>query len=114
MALSNKIKIQVEPDQSDHPYREVRRSEVEEKEVEVEVPVFKRRKFDPNKISPAMLRDHCRKHELYMIPRFNTVLYLHFMVRIYISTFHNCRSNLVTYFSKTNVDFNFVQLQNKN
>ena len=55
MALSNKIKIEVESDPSDQPYREVRRSE----EV-VEVPVFKRRKFDPNKISPAMLRDHCR------------------------------------------------------
>ena len=59
MALSNKIKIEVESDQSDQPYREVRRSE-EVVEVEVEVPVFKRRKFDPNKISPAMLRDHCR------------------------------------------------------
>ena len=58
MALSNKIKIEVESDQSDQPYREVRRSE--EEVVEVEVPVFKRRKFDPNKISPAMLRDHCR------------------------------------------------------
>ena len=95
MELSNKIKIEVESDlsnQTDQPYREVRRSEMVE-QVE-EVPVFKRRKFDPNKISPAMLRDHCRyyqylgciiilyirKHELYMIPRFNTVLYLHFMV----------------------------------
>ena len=58
MALSNKIKIQVEPDQSEQPYREVKRSEVVEDEVKV--PVFKRRKFDPNKISPAMLRDHCR------------------------------------------------------
>ena len=94
MALSNKIKIQVEPDQSG-PYREVRRSEVEEKEVEVEVPVFKRRKFDPNKISPAMLRDHCRKHELYMIPRFNTVLYLHFMVRIYSQHSTACPADLL-------------------
>ena len=59
MELSNKIKIEVEESaQSEQPYREVRRSELVE-EVE-EVPVFKRRKFDPNKISPAMLRDHCR------------------------------------------------------
>ena len=57
MALSNKIKIEVESDQSDQEYREVRRSE---EELEVVMPVFKRRKFDPNKISPAMLRDHCR------------------------------------------------------
>ena len=61
MDLSNKIKIELEVEesaQSEQPYREVRRSELVE-EVEV-VPVFKRRKFDPNKISPAMLRDHCR------------------------------------------------------
>ena len=64
MELSNKIKIEVESDlsdQTDQSYREVRRSEMVE-QVE-EVPVFKRRKFDPNKISPAMLRDHCRYYQ---------------------------------------------------
>ena len=66
MDLSNKIKIELEVEesaQSEQPYREVRRSELVE-EVEV-VPVFKRRKFDPNKISPAMLRDHCRYFQGY-------------------------------------------------
>ena len=54
MEQSNKIKIEIEPEL---PYSEVKRSELAQLE---EVPVFKRRKFDPNKISPAMLRDHCR------------------------------------------------------
>ena len=69
-----KIKIELEPEL---PYREVRRRDLSKA---VDCPVFKRRKFDPNKISAEMLRDHCRKNELYMIPKFNTVLYLHFMV----------------------------------
>ena len=59
MALSNKIKIEVEPEQPEEPYREVKRSEMMSGEVELP-PVFKRRKFDPHKISPAMLKDHCR------------------------------------------------------
>ena len=71
---SKKIKIEIEPEQ---PYKEVRRNEKNKYD---DCPVFRRKKFDPNKISAEMLRDHCRKNELYMIPRFNTVLYLHFMV----------------------------------
>ena len=69
---NKKIKIEMEPDQ---PYREVKRTDKFE-----DCPVFRRKKFEPNKISAEMLRDHCRRNELYMVPRFNTVLYLHFMV----------------------------------
>ena len=54
MDMSNKIKIEIEPEE---PYNEVKRTELTKMD---QVPVFKRRKFDPNKISPAMLRDHCR------------------------------------------------------
>ena len=72
---SNKIKIEIEP--STAPYMEVRRGD---KEYYENCPVFRRKKFDPHKISAEMLRDHCRKNELYMVPRFNTVLYLHFKV----------------------------------
>ena len=54
MESSNRIKIEVE---SEEPYKEVKK---EEQATVQEFPVFKRRKFDPNKISSAMLRDHCR------------------------------------------------------
>ena len=73
MAFNKRIKIEIEA--NDQPYKEVRRSDKWE-----DCPVFRRKKFDPSKISAEMLRDHCRKNELYMVPRFNTVLYLHFMV----------------------------------
>ena len=35
------------------------------------------RKFKENKLSPEYLKDHCRKHDLYLVPKFNTILYLH-------------------------------------
>ena len=91
---SKKIKIELEPEL---PYREVRRADLKNA---VDCPVFKRRKFEPNKISAEMLRDHCRKNELYMIPKFNTVLYLHFMVSS-LSPFHEHTYNInlsITYF----------------
>ena len=54
MEPSNRIKIEMD---SGEPYKEVKK---EEQAGVQEFPVFKRRKFDPNKISGAMLRDHCR------------------------------------------------------
>jgi len=38
------------------------------------------RKVESGKMSPEFLREHCRKHDLYMIPHFNTILYLHHKV----------------------------------
>ena len=83
MANNKKIKIEIEADEQ--PYKEVRRRDKWE-----DCPVFRRKKYDPSKISAEMLRDHCRKNELYMVPRFNTVLYLHFMVinKLLIHTHH--------------------------
>ena len=39
------------------------------------------RKVESGKMSPEFLREHCRKNDLYMIPHFNTILYLHHKVR---------------------------------
>ena len=39
-----------------------------------------RKEFKENRITAAYLREHCRRNELYMIPKFNDVLYLHFKV----------------------------------
>ena len=39
------------------------------------------RKIKENKITPEYLKEHCRRHDLYMTPRFNTVLYLHHKVK---------------------------------
>ena len=38
------------------------------------------RKIKDNRITAEYLREHCRRHDLYMTPRFNTVLYLHHKV----------------------------------
>ena len=38
------------------------------------------RKVESGKMSPEFLREHCRKNDLYMIPKFNTILYLHHKV----------------------------------
>ena len=70
--VGRKIEIEIEPDQ---PYREVKRSEIPNV---VSSPQKLRRNFKENRITPAYLREHCRRNDLYMIPRFNTVLYLHF------------------------------------
>ena len=35
------------------------------------------RKVAGDKISKAYLKEHCRRHDLLMTPRLNTVLYLH-------------------------------------
>ena len=40
------------------------------------------RKVESGKMSPEFLREHCRKNDLYMIPHFNTILYLHHKVKI--------------------------------
>ena len=40
------------------------------------------RKIKENKITPEYLKEHCRRHDLYMTPRFNTVLYLHHKVSV--------------------------------
>ena len=42
------------------------------------------RKIKENKITPEYLKEHCRRHDLYMTPRFNTVLYLHHKVSVNI------------------------------
>ena len=38
------------------------------------------RKVESGKMSPEFLREHCRRNDLYMIPHFNTILYLHHKV----------------------------------
>ena len=40
------------------------------------------RKIKENRITSEYLREHCRRHDLYMTPRFNTVLYLHHKVHL--------------------------------
>ena len=40
------------------------------------------RKIKENRITAEYLREHCRRHDLYMTPRFNTVLYLHHKVHL--------------------------------
>ena len=40
------------------------------------------RKIKDNRITAEYLREHCRRHDLYMTPRFNTVLYLHHKVHL--------------------------------
>ena len=77
--VGRKIEIEIEPDQ---PYREVKRSEIANV---VSSPQKLRRNFKENRITPAYLREHCRRNDLYMIPRFNTVLYLHFKANYGIS-----------------------------
>ena len=44
------------------------------------------RKVESGKMSPEFLKEHCRKNDLYMIPHFNTILYLHHKVRYLLST----------------------------
>ena len=39
------------------------------------------RKVESGVMSPEFLKEHCRKNDLYMIPHFNTILYLHHKVR---------------------------------
>ena len=39
------------------------------------------RKVESGVMSPEFLKEHCRKNDLYMIPDFNTILYLHHKVR---------------------------------
>ena len=46
----------------------------------VKEPQKLRKEFKENRITAAYLREHCRRNELYMIPKFNDVLYLHFKV----------------------------------
>ena len=41
------------------------------------------RKVESGKMSPEFLKEHCRKNDLYMIPKFNTILYLHHKVGIW-------------------------------
>ena len=38
------------------------------------------RKVESGKMSPEFLKEHCRRNDLYMIPHFNTILYLHHKV----------------------------------
>ena len=38
------------------------------------------RKVESGVMSPEFLKEHCRKNDLYMIPHFNTILYLHHKV----------------------------------
>ena len=38
------------------------------------------RKVESGKMSVEFLKEHCRKNDLYMIPHFNTILYLHHKV----------------------------------
>ena len=71
-----KIEIEIEPEL---PYREVKRSEIQNV---VSSPQKLRRNFKENRITPEYLREHCRRNDLYMTPRFNTVLYLHFKVEM--------------------------------
>ena len=75
MVGQQKIKIEIEPEL---PYREVKRSELAKVVTE---PQKLRKKFKENRITPEYLREHCRRNDLYMTPRFNTVLYLHFKVQ---------------------------------
>ena len=72
----SKIEIEIEPEL---PYREVKRSELPKV---VNEPQKLRRNFSENRITSAYLREHCRRNDLYMTPRFNTVLYLHFKVEM--------------------------------
>ena len=39
-----------------------------------------RRRMKENRMTPEYLKEHCRRNDLYMTPRFNTVLYLHHKV----------------------------------
>merc|ERR1739838_907036 len=57
------------------PWKQTKRSELPNIVFE---PQKLRRNFSENRISSAYLREHCRRNDLYMTPRFNTVLYLHF------------------------------------
>ena len=67
-----KISIEIEPEL---PYKETKRSELPKI---VTSPQKLRKKFKENRITSEYLREHCRRNDLYMTPRFNTVLYLHF------------------------------------
>ena len=41
-----------------------------------------RRRMKENRMTPEYLKEHCRRNDLYMTPKFNTVLYLHHKVGI--------------------------------
>ena len=58
------------------------------------------RKVESGVMSPEFLKEHCRKNDLYMIPHFNTILYLHHKVR-YLHSFIYCRYILVFRASET-------------
>ena len=47
--------------------------------------------------SAAYLREHCRRNELYMIPKYNDVLYLHFKVAIQEKLFEDRTKNYKKY-----------------
>ena len=46
------------------------------------------RKVESGKMSVEFLKEHCRKNDLYMIPHFNTILYLHHKVTTFFSLKH--------------------------
>ena len=46
------------------------------------------RKVESGKMSVEFLKEHCRKNDLYMIPHFNTILYLHHKVTTFSSLKH--------------------------
>ena len=52
-----------------------------------------RRRIKENRMTPEYLKEHCRRNDLYMTPKFNTVLYLHHKVGM---TVYMCEE-LVTY-----------------
>ena len=39
-----------------------------------------RKRLRENRITSEYLKEHCRRHDLYMTPKFNTILYLHHKV----------------------------------
>ena len=46
----------------------------------VDTPQKLERKVESGKMSVEFLREHCRKNDLYMVPHFNTIMYLHHKV----------------------------------